>query len=148
MEIGTAVVILVAAVVLAGGLVGAALLFSRRMAAGAAQVQRPSIAGGSPGALATSPDAAEQRTELARVEERLIARTEKLDLRLAEIEERERIVAGKEAAIDELREDRIRKLEAVSGMSPGAAKQALLGDLEDSLRHDSARLVRQIEQVW
>ena len=146
MEIGTAVVILVAAVVLAGGLVGAALLYSRRVAAGAAQTPRPSIAGGSPGALATSPDAAEQRTELARVEERLIARTEKLDVRLAEIEERERVIAGKEAAIDELREERIRRLEAVSGMSPGAAKQALLGDLEDSLRHDSARLVRQIEQ--
>ena len=145
MEIGTAVVILVAAVVLAGGLVIAALLFSRRPAAGAGQT-RPSIAGGSASALATSPDAAEQRTELARVEERLIARTEKLDLRLAEIEQRERVIAEKEAAIDELREGRIRQLEEVSGMSPGAAKQALLGDLEDSLRHDSARLVRQVEQ--
>ena len=144
MEIGTAVVILVAAVVLACGLVGAALLFSRRVGTGAPP--RPTIAGGSPVALATSPDAAEQRTELARVEERLIARTEKLDIRLAEIEERERVVSEKEAVLGDLRDERIRKLEAVSGMSPGAAKQALLGDLEDSLRHESARLVRQVEQ--
>jgi ribonuclease Y len=146
MEIGTAVVILVAAVVLAGGLIGAAVLLTRRSAGGARSAQRPSIAGGSPVALATSADAAEQRTELARVEERLIARADKLDARLAEIEEREKAVSQREAGIDSLREDRIRKLEEVSGMSAGAAKQALLADLEDSLRHDSARLVRQIEQ--
>jgi ribonuclease Y len=147
MEIGTAVVILVAAGVLAAGLVGAALLLSRRGAAAAGRPgQRAPIAGGSPGALATSPDAAEQRTELARVEERLIARSEKLDVKLADLEQREQAVAGREAVLDELRDDRIRKLEEVSGMSPGAAKQALLGDLEDSLRHESARLVRQIEQ--
>jgi ribonuclease Y len=146
MEIGTAVVILVAAVVLAAGFIGAAMLLTRRGGAGGHPPQRPSIAGGSPVALATSPDAAEQRTELARVEERLIARADKLDVRLAELEERERVCAEKEAGLDGLREERIRKLEAVSGMSAGSAKQALLADLEDSLRHDSARLVRQIEQ--
>jgi ribonuclease Y len=149
MEISTAVVILVAAVVLAGALVWAAMLLSRRGAAPARQAappQQPAIAGGSPVALATSADAAEQRTELARVEERLIARADKLDLRVAEVEERERAIAEKEAAIDGLRDDRIRKLEAVAGMSAGAAKQALLADLEDKLRHESARLVRQVEQ--
>jgi ribonuclease Y len=147
MEIGTAVVILVAAVVLAGGLVGAALLLTRRAGAGSAGPRvRPTIAGGSPVAIATSADAAEQRTELARVEERLIARADKLDVRLAELEERERIVHLKEGGLQTLRDDRIRALEEVSGMSAGAAKQALLSDLEDSLRHDSARLVRQVEQ--
>ncbi len=96
MEISTAVVILVAAAVLAAGLVWAAMVLSRRGDAPARQQappQQPAIAGGSQVALATSADAAEQRTELARVEERLIARADKLDVRVAEIEERERAIA-------------------------------------------------------
>ena len=44
------------------------------------------------------------------------------------------------------REQPVRELERVSGMSASQAKQLLLKELEDQIRHDSARLVRQIEE--
>ena len=160
MDIGTAVIILVAIVALGGAVYAAVTLTVRRLIA----------AGGAPhGAAAASPDAghgaaaaaaapaaaaaaaateaaAERRTELVRLEERLIAREDKLDARAAELAEREKRLAEREGSLDQLREERIRALEAASGMSAGQAKSMLLKDLEDSLRHDAARLVRQIEQ--
>src|SRR5438034_8004365 len=39
-----------------------------------------------------------------------------------------------------------RSLERVAGLSAGQARQILLKELEDALRHDSARLIRQVEE--
>ena len=39
----------------------------------------------------------------------------------------------------------MRALERVSGLSASQAKHLLLKELEDQIRHDSARLVRQVE---
>ena len=150
MEIGAAVLILVAAVVLAAGLLGAALLVARRNAPVAA-----TSAGGTAAAVrqpAAPPErsggeqAIEQRAELVRIEERLLAREEKLEAKLADLQRREKRVAEAEGKLESLREQRIRELEGVSGMSASQAKQMLLQDLEDKLRHEQARLVRQIEQ--
>ena len=40
----------------------------------------------------------------------------------------------------------MRELERVAGLSAGQARQILLKEIEDALRHDSARLVRQVEE--
>ncbi len=144
MDFGVAVVILVAAVVLAAGIVGGVLLLARRLtAAGVAPVATP---GPSAEHVATAAAQGEERADLARVEERLIAREDKLGIRAREMADRERQIAEREAAVEALRDERIRALESLSGLAASQAKTMLLKDLEDKLRHDAARLVRQVEQ--
>jgi ribonuclease Y len=137
MSYGVAVVILVGAGLLAAAILGGVLILVRRLgpAPAAAPADPATNGAGTP----------EQRAELARVEERLIAREEKLDLRANELAERERRLMEKEGAIEQLRDERIRALEGIAGLGVSQAKSMLLKDLEDKLRHDQARLVRQIE---
>ncbi len=84
-------------------------------------------------------------TELVRREERLHAGEDRLDVRADELSDRERSIGDREAAVAALREERIRALEAVSGLGAAQAKALLLKDLEGELRHEAARLVRQVE---
>jgi hypothetical protein len=73
MSFGVAVVILVAAIVLAAGIVGGVLLLAKRLvAAGGQPVTLHPIAGGDPAATVAAHE--DQRADLARIEERLIAR--------------------------------------------------------------------------
>ncbi len=164
MSIAVAAVVLVAAVVVAGAVIGAVVLLARRLpspspttvATGAPSRRVPTavpVAAGAPAVALTAdvgtaaePGAANGRTELVRREERLMAGEDKLDVRADELVERERLLGEREAGVTALRQERIRALEGVSGMSAAQARSALLADLEDTLRHDSARLVRQIEQ--
>ena len=94
-----------------------------------------------------------RRDELARLEERLLAKEASLEARLQELDERERVLADKARNIEDgavrlkdAKREQLRELERVSGLSPGQAKQILLRQLEDELRHDSARLIRQVEE--
>ena len=50
------------------------------------------------------------------------------------------------AKLKEAKHDQVRELERLSGLSAGQAKQILLRELEDELRHESARLIRQVEE--
>ena len=81
------------------------------------------------------------------------AKESSLEARLAELDDRERVLADKSRNIDEgaarlkeAKRHQVRELERVSGLSAGQAKQILLRELEDELRHDSARLIRQVEE--
>ena len=47
--------------------------------------------------------------------------------------------------LKETRQDQIRELERLSGLSASQARQLLLRELEDELRHDRAVLARQID---
>ena len=146
MNFGTAVVILVAALVLAGAIVGGVALLARRLVSAApAPPARPGMAGADPAAVAVGPSQEDMRADLARIEERLIAREEKLELRSSELSDREKRVTEREAEVEVLREERIRALESLAGLGASQAKSMLLKDLEDKLRHDAARLVRQVE---
>jgi ribonuclease Y len=96
---------------------------------------------------------AARRSELARLEERLRAKESSLELRAAKLAERERSLDDRQRNIDHGREelkeakrDQIRELERIGGLSAGQAKQILLRELEDQLRHESARLIRQVEE--
>jgi ribonuclease Y len=137
MSYGVAVVILVGAGLLAAAILGGVLILVRRL--------EPTPVAATVDAGANGAGSPDQRAELARIEERLIAREEKLDLRVAELAERERRLQEKEGSIEQLREERIRALEGIAGLGVSQAKSMLLKDLEDKLRHDQARLVRQIE---
>src|ERR671937_879174 len=76
-----------------------------------------------------------------------------MELRGQELGERERGLDDRQRNLEHLREelkaarrDQIRELERLSGLSPGQAKQLLMRELEDGLRHDSARVIRQVEE--
>jgi ribonuclease Y len=158
--------ILIGAVVvalgLAVGLVAAASVLARRVpglaagrapanpsppAASAAPRDRPPAPPAAPAAVSTEDGkSAERRADLLRLEERLRAREEAVESRLAELGEREHLLVEKTAALDEVRERHVRELERVAGMSASQARHQLLKELEDQVRHDGAKLVRQVEE--
>src|SRR3954454_3863398 len=94
-----------------------------------------------------------RRAELAALEERLRAREQSFDLREDELSERARSLDDRERNLDsnaaklkEARREHVRELERIASLSASQAKQILLKELEDELRHDSARLIRQVEE--
>jgi ribonuclease Y len=136
--------IVIAGVVVALGLVvAAALLAKRAPAPGVAtgQAKVPPVR-----ALPGTGDEPGRRAETARIEERLHGREDALEARAAELAERERRLAEKESKIDGIREKTIRELERASGMSASQAKALMMKELEDQVRHESARRLRAIEE--
>jgi ribonuclease Y len=95
----------------------------------------------------------ERRAEIARIEERVIAKEEAIDVKLADLARREQVAADRERELDRQRElldqrkrDHLRELERVAGLSAAQAKQVLLKEVENQARHDAARVVRQVEE--
>jgi ribonuclease Y len=132
----------IAAVVVALGLAAGLVIAARVLAARA-----PGL-----GTAGTSPPADPPHTErTARRpapadDGRLHAREEALEKRQAEIAERERRMAARESEIDDVRQKTVRALERASGLSASQAKALLMQELEDQVRHDSARRLRSIEE--
>src|SRR4051794_3338200 len=94
-----------------------------------------------------------RRAELARIEERLLSKQEALDLKLSEVgrkekslDDRARNLEREAERLKDSKHEHVRELERVAGLSAGQARQILLKELEDALRHDSARLIRQVEE--
>jgi ribonuclease Y len=95
----------------------------------------------------------ERRAELARAEERILGKEQSVDVRLNEIDRRERSLDDRsrnlEHQAEELKQSRhrqLKELERITGLSIGQAKQILLKELEDELRHESAVLIRSVEE--
>jgi ribonucrease Y len=142
--------IVIAAAVLATGLIAAALLYTRSA--------RPAAASVIPAPVPVPRDDVERellerRAEIARIEERVITKEEAIDVKLAELAKRERTLEdrGRELdrqheLLDERKREHVRELERVAGLSAGQAKQILLKEVEDMARHDAARVVRQVEE--
>ena len=143
--------IVIAAVVvalgLAAGLVGAALLLAKRMPGGlhAGPREAPSRPVESP--PRDDEEALARSAEIGRQEERLMSREEALDTRLAAVQRQVETLEAREREIAFEREHLVRELERASGMSASQAKHHLLKELEEQIRHDSARLVRKIEEI-
>ncbi|MEJ7894396.1 MAG: ribonuclease Y [Solirubrobacteraceae bacterium] len=137
MSFEVAVVILVGAALLAAGVLGGVAILVRRLG--------PGHAGAHPDPTTNGASTPEQRSALARDQERLGVREEKLDLVSSELVDRERHLAERESAVETLRDQRVRALESIAGLGVAQAKHLLLKDLEADLRHDQARLVRQVE---
>ncbi|HVE68246.1 MAG TPA: ribonuclease Y [Solirubrobacteraceae bacterium] len=145
--------IVIAAALLAGGLIVAALLF-----------RTPASATSPPaGPSADTPRAAtagevgrellERRAEIARTEERTISKEEAVDVKLADLARRERSLEDRARELDHQREllderkrEHVRELERLAGLSAAQAKQILLKEVEDMARHDAARVLRQVEE--
>jgi ribonuclease Y len=142
--------IVIAAAVLAAGLVVAALLLVKRAPglATASRAPAPALAGVGPKPQPPSDggNALAERQEMGRLEERLVGKEAALERRISELDAREAQLEQSVVAAEEAHERHVRALERVSGLSASQAKQLLLKELEDQIRHDSARLVRQIEE--
>src|SRR3954470_6012684 len=138
--------LVIAAVVLAGGIVAAALVFGRRAV----------VPADGPAEQVTTGDddpLREREQQLVRSAERSQSLERSLDRRSTDIERRERELEARAAELEarasqleRLHEEHTRALERVAGLSAGQAKQTLLKDVEDQARHDSARIIRQVEE--
>ena len=94
----------------------------------------------------------ESRAEVQRYERRILSKEEQLDKKAAALEKRETNFTNKEerlakkaAEIDELYEKRVQELERISGLTSEQAKEYLLKAVEDEVKTDAAKLVRELE---
>ena len=94
----------------------------------------------------------ESRAEVQRYERRILTKEEQLDKKALAMEKREINFANKEerlakktAEIDELYEKRVQELERISGFTSEQAKEYLLKAVEDEVKTDAAKLVRELE---
>ena len=140
--------LVIAAAVLALGLVAAARLYGRGRLA-TANGRQPAAQALEPRRRAATADAQASDVE----PERLSALQATLTEREAELAERERDIDGQverlarqEEELAQLRDEHTRALERVAGLSAGQAKQALLKEIEDQARHDSVKVLRAIEE--
>lgn len=95
----------------------------------------------------------ERRNEVQRMERRLSQKEENLDKKLESFEKKEELIAQKEAAIDkkqilidESYQKQLSELERISSLSMDDAKKELLHIAEEEIRHETAIMVKEIEQ--
>lgn len=94
----------------------------------------------------------ERRNELQRLERRLTQKEESLDRKMDSIERKEETLSNKEQEIDELKEKiqelhakQLTELERLSGLTSEEAKQILLNNIEEEIKHEAAMLIKDIE---
>ncbi len=86
------------------------------------------------------------REELVRLEERSHARAEELDRRQRELDEQTEALEAEREQLARRRREHEEALERISGLSAGQAKQRLMTEVTDQVRHECARHIRQIEE--
>ncbi len=94
----------------------------------------------------------ERRNELQRYEKRVLSKEEALDKKADAIEKREAGHAAKEeqlrqreVKVEELGRQRVQELERISGLTSEQAKEYLLKTVEDDVKHDTARMIKELE---
>ena len=94
----------------------------------------------------------ERRNEIQRNERRIIQKEENLDRKLEAIEKKESGFAAKEeeinrqkAEVSRLNEERVQELERISGLTSEQAKDYLLKMIEDDVKLDTAKLIKEME---
>ena len=84
----------------------------------------------------------ERRSELQRYEKRVLSKEEALDKKSEAIERRE---AGFTAKEEELSQQRVQELERISGLTSEQAKEYLLKTVEEDVKHDTAKMIKELE---
>ncbi len=94
----------------------------------------------------------ERRNEIQRNERRIIQKEENLDKKLESIEKKEAGFAAKEEEINrqkeevsKLHEERVQELERISRLTSEQAKDYLLKMIEDDVKLDTAKLIKEME---
>ena len=94
----------------------------------------------------------ERRSELQRYEKRVLSKEETLDKKSEAIERREAGFTAKEeelrqreAKVEELSQKRVQELERISGLTSEQAKEYLLKTVEEDVKHDTAKMIKELE---
>lgn len=94
----------------------------------------------------------ERRAELQRYEKRVLSKEEALEKKADAIEKREAGFTAKEeqlrqreAKVEELSKQRVQELERISGLTSEQAKEYLLKTVEEDVKHDTAKMVKELE---
>jgi len=94
----------------------------------------------------------ERRAELQRYERRVLSKEEALDKKTEAIERREAGFVVREeqlekkyAEVEELSAKHLQELERISGLTSEQAKEYLLKTVEDDVKHETAKLVKELE---
>lgn len=94
----------------------------------------------------------ERRAELQKYEKRVLTKEETIDKKMEAIEQREAAYTAKEAEIRkreesarELEDKRVQELERISGLTSEQAKEYLLKAVEDDVKHDTAKMIKELE---
>lgn len=94
----------------------------------------------------------ERRAELQRYERRVLNKEENLDKKSENMEKREAGLTAredtlnkKEAEVKVLYEKGIQELENISGLTSEQAKEYLLRSVEDDVKHDTAKLIKELD---
>ena len=96
----------------------------------------------------------ERRAELQHYENRVLSKEENLDKKQNALEKREQSLQQKEESIaarsrevDSLYDRGMEELERIAGLSVEQAKEFLLRSIEDDVKHDKARMIRDLESA-
>ena len=94
----------------------------------------------------------ERRNELQKYEKRVLSKEEAVDRKADSLERRENQLASREdrlnkqlAEVNELNQKRVQELERISGLTSEQAKEYLLRTVEDDVKHETAMLVKDLE---
>lgn len=94
----------------------------------------------------------ERRTEIQELEKRIIKKEETVDKRAESLEKKEDIISKKtkhleekELSVNELYDRQLKELERLSGLTSEQAKSILLDDVEKEITHESAIMIKEIE---
>ena len=95
----------------------------------------------------------ERRNELQRLERRLVQKEENLDRKIDSLEKKEEILGRKEADLDksqdkinDLYTKQLQELERLSGLSSEEARNLLLANVQEEIKHETAMLIKDLEQ--
>ncbi|MDP9490599.1 MAG: ribonuclease Y [Actinomycetota bacterium] len=98
-------------------------------------------------------DAQERRGQIAKLEERVLAKQDELEGKLTELLRREQGLADRETHIKDLqvelkeaKDQEVGELERISSLTVNEAKAELLERAEGQIRHELARRVRQLDE--
>lgn len=96
----------------------------------------------------------ERRKELTQTEQRLIKKEENLDTFQAELSKKEKELNNKDNTLNKKAEDlkrkqadQVKELEKISGYSTEEAKQELLNSVRDEISHDTARIIKEYDNI-
>ena len=94
----------------------------------------------------------ERRAELQRYERRVLSKEENVEKKSEALEKKEASLASKEDSLNKkhkeveaLYEKEIQELEKISGYTSEQAKEYLLKTVEDDVKHDTAKMIKEME---
>ncbi|MBE6605698.1 MAG: ribonuclease Y [Ruminococcaceae bacterium] len=97
----------------------------------------------------------ERRSELSKQESRVAKREETLERKIESLEEKEEVLSAKikEAedkaeALEKLKEEELKTLEKISGLTSEQAKAEIIARLDDEIRHEKAMRLAEYEQEF